>query len=86
MGALSGTLSERSQAALAAGCDLVLHCNGKLDEMREVADAAPLLAGMAAERAERALALRSRRTVIDLAEARARFADLIQQPAAGAIA
>ena len=34
MNALSGTLAERSRAALAAGCDVVLHCNGKLDEMR----------------------------------------------------
>src|SRR5947199_268926 len=39
MKALSGTLAERSRAALAAGCDIVLHCNGKLDEMREVAAA-----------------------------------------------
>lgn len=86
MGALSGTLSERSRAALAAGCDLVLHCNGNLDEMREVADAAPVLSGEAAARAERALALRSRRTAIDLAAARARFADLMKQPTAGVIA
>ncbi|MCX7297754.1 MAG: beta-N-acetylhexosaminidase, partial [Hyphomicrobiales bacterium] len=28
MGALSGTIAERSHAALAAGCDVVLHCNG----------------------------------------------------------
>ena len=47
MGALSGTLAERTRAAIAAGCDVVLHCNGALDEMRAVADAAPLLAGEA---------------------------------------
>src|SRR6185503_10469047 len=29
MAALSGTVAERSRAALAAGCDLVLHCNGQ---------------------------------------------------------
>jgi beta-N-acetylhexosaminidase len=34
MGALSGTIAERTRASLAAGCDLVLHCNGRLDEMR----------------------------------------------------
>jgi beta-N-acetylhexosaminidase len=85
MGALSGTLAERSRAALAAGCDLVLHCNGDLAEMREVADASPVLAGEAAKRAERALALRQRRNDIDLAAARARFSSLMQQPAAGAI-
>jgi beta-N-acetylhexosaminidase len=86
MGALSGTLSERSHAAFAAGCDLVLHCNGNLDEMRAVAGASPMLDGEAAARAERALALRSKRTAIDLAAARSRFADLMKQPTAGAIA
>ena len=41
MGALSGTLGERTRAALAAGCDVVLHCNGELDEMQAVAAEAP---------------------------------------------
>jgi beta-N-acetylhexosaminidase len=86
MGALSGTLAERSRAALAAGCDLVLHCNGNLDEMRQVADASPMLDGEAAMRADRALALRRNRIAIDLAAARTRFAELMTQPAAGAIA
>ena len=45
MGALSGSIAERTRAALAAGCDVVLHCNGKLDEMQAVAAAAPELAG-----------------------------------------
>ena len=49
MRALAGTPGERAAAALAAGCDVVLHCNGDLDEMREVADACPpLTAGGAA--------------------------------------
>ncbi len=39
MNALSGPLSARVKAALFAGCDVVLHCNGKLEEMREVAQA-----------------------------------------------
>jgi beta-N-acetylhexosaminidase len=86
MGALSGTLAERSHAAIAAGCDLVLHCNGNLDEMRQVADASPMLDGEAAARADRALALRRNRSDIDLAAARSRFAELMTQPAAGAIA
>lgn len=86
MKALSGTLSERSHAALAAGCDLVLHCNGNLGEMREVAQAAPVLAGEAAARAERALALRQKRSEIDVAAARLQFAALMNLQPAGAIA
>ena len=38
MNALSGTIAERSRAALAAGCDVVLHCNGNLGEMDAVAE------------------------------------------------
>jgi beta-N-acetylhexosaminidase len=77
MGALSGSIAERSRAAIAAGCDIVLHCNGKLDEMREVAAAAPLLAGRALERADAALAQRRAPEQIDLAAARRRFAALL---------
>ena len=73
MGALSGTIGERSTQALAAGCDVVLHCNGDLAEMREVAAVAPQLSGAAAQRAEAALALRSQREEFDVAAAREIF-------------
>jgi len=36
MDALSGNLGERAEAALAAGCDIALHCNGELGEMSDV--------------------------------------------------
>src|SRR5205823_14933412 len=39
MQALSGSVGERSAAALAAGCDVVLHCNGRFEEMEQVAGA-----------------------------------------------
>ncbi len=59
--------AERTKAAIAAGCDMVLHCNGKMDEMLAVAAAAPQLAGDAARRAEAALALRRPPAPIDIA-------------------
>jgi len=43
MEALSGSLAERTAAAMKAGCDLGLHCNGDMDEMKAVAGAASLL-------------------------------------------
>ena len=58
MNALSGTLAERARATLAAGCDVVLHCNGTLEQRREVADACPPLAGEAKRRADAALSSR----------------------------
>ncbi len=58
MNALAGSIAERTRAIVAAGCDMVLHCNGKLDEMREVARETPELSGRALERARRALASR----------------------------
>ena len=33
MEALRGTIADRAGATLAAGCDLALHCNGKMEEM-----------------------------------------------------
>ena len=81
MGALSGSLRDRTRAAIAAGCDVALHCNGKLDEMREVAAETPLLAGKAARRAETALASRHAPEEIDVAAARAQFAALMAEGA-----
>jgi beta-N-acetylhexosaminidase len=58
MQALRGGFAERAARALAAGCDIVLHCNGQASEMAELATAVPELAGAALARAEAALALR----------------------------
>lgn len=57
MEALKGTLGERATAAAEAGCDILLHCNGKLDEAVQVADAARWLDGLPAERAASALSI-----------------------------
>jgi beta-N-acetylhexosaminidase len=80
MGALSGSIAARSAAAISAGCDLVLHCNGKLDEMHEVAAETPLLAGRALVRAEAALAARtSPQPGFDRKAARAQLDDLVRR-------
>jgi len=77
MGALSGSLSERTAAAIAAGCDMVLHCNGE-PEMRAVAAATPVLAGEAERRAATALASKHRPAPFDVAAGRAEFSRLMQ--------
>ncbi len=56
MNALAGTLAERCRASLTAGCDVVLHCNGKMDEMKQVASEGKPLDGEALKRAQAALA------------------------------
>ncbi|MGB7101756.1 MAG: beta-N-acetylhexosaminidase [Xanthobacteraceae bacterium] len=86
MGALSGTVGERTRAAIAAGCDVVLHCNGDMPEMRAVAAEAPTLSGDALRRATAALAAKQPATPIDLAAARAEFLQAMTgawQPAQG---
>jgi beta-N-acetylhexosaminidase len=56
MGALSGPIEGRAAASLAAGCDIALHCNGKLREMRRIADAVPRMTAEAVARLDRARA------------------------------
>ncbi|MFV0243413.1 MAG: glycoside hydrolase family 3 N-terminal domain-containing protein [Qingshengfaniella sp.] len=58
MGALSGDMGGRVHAALAAGCDLVLHCNGMMDEMKIVLDASDIMSKDALRRGDAALACR----------------------------
>jgi beta-N-acetylhexosaminidase len=79
MDALAGSIAERTRAILAAGCDMVLHCNGKLDEMREVARETPQLSGKALERARRALASRKAPQALDRLKARAELDALIER-------
>jgi beta-N-acetylhexosaminidase len=77
MGALSGTIAERSRAALSAGCDVVLHCNGDLNEMTAVAGAAPVLSAAAARRADAGLAARAARQEFDTEAARKVFTQMV---------
>jgi len=52
MKALSGSFASRCKNSLAAGCDVVLHCNGKMEEMEEIADNVPSLSTIAMKRLE----------------------------------
>jgi beta-N-acetylhexosaminidase len=56
MQALSGGLGDRARASLAAGCDVVLHCNGDMAEMEAIAAATGALSDEAERRAVAAAA------------------------------
>ncbi|MGT2438454.1 beta-N-acetylhexosaminidase [Bradyrhizobium betae] len=77
MNALSGNIAERTRAIFAAGCDVALHCNGNIEEMREVAAQTPELSGKALERANAALAARKAPQPFDRGAARAQLDGLI---------
>jgi beta-N-acetylhexosaminidase len=84
MNALAGSIAERTRAIVAAGCDVVLHCNGKLDEMRDVVAEAPVLAGQALDRAKAAVAARRQPRPFDRVAGRAELDALVAQAGAGA--
>jgi beta-N-acetylhexosaminidase len=56
MDALQGPYEKRAAAIIGAGLDIVLHCNGRLEEAQAVASAAPHLSGSSLRRAEAAQA------------------------------
>jgi beta-N-acetylhexosaminidase len=84
MNALAGSISDRTRALLAAGCDMVLHCNGKLEEMLEVARVTPELSGKALARAGRALLSRKAPQPFDRVKARAELDALVDRAGAAA--
>ncbi len=77
MKALGGRFDERATLALEAGCDVVLHCNGMLEEMQAVAKAARPLTGIAQERLARANRMRRTPQAWDVAEVGARVEALL---------
>jgi beta-N-acetylhexosaminidase len=74
MKALSGDFKQRAKDSLSAGCDVVLHCNGDMAEMKAVLSG---VGGLSREAKRRAQAVMNRLVKVvepfDVAEARARF-------------
>lgn len=83
MKALSGDLATLSRDALAAGCDVVLHCNGTLAERAQVAHAAGPLSAQGQRRATRALSYRQTPDDVDIAALDAQLEALMKQGAHG---
>jgi beta-N-acetylhexosaminidase len=77
MEALRGDLSDRTRRARAAGCDLALHCNGRLDEMRAVAKAAGSISAATAERLVRAATATTDLAPLNIVAAEARLDELL---------
>jgi beta-N-acetylhexosaminidase len=81
MKALSGDFPSKAAAILAAGCDIVLHCNGEMEEMAGIASRTRGLEGASLERANRALGHVREPDRADEAELRAEFASYFRETA-----
>ncbi|MFK7880560.1 beta-N-acetylhexosaminidase [Roseobacter sp.] len=77
MKALKGSLTDITRNALAAGCDVILYCNGPLADRRRVAEAAGTMTPAAQIRAEHALSMRKPPDDIDINAARAQLETLL---------
>ena len=55
MEALAGSVPERAERAIAAGCDIVLNCWAKMDDMVGIAERLPVISNMAQKRLDHAL-------------------------------
>ncbi|RCS24545.1 beta-N-acetylhexosaminidase [Phyllobacterium salinisoli] len=73
MKALSGDFGDLTDAIFAAGCDVVLHCNGLMEELSKVAARAPILVGKARERTDLAEVFAGEPDLSDEAELRKEF-------------
>jgi len=83
MEALSGTVAERGVRALEAGCDIVLHCNGKMAEMQAISEACGAMSDDSRSRADRALDARRDPDAVDITALEAEFAALTGEKAHG---
>lgn len=77
MKALTGSFSLRAEQSFAAGCDIALHCNGDIAEMREIASVSPRLDGEAERRCHAALGRLGAPQPFDVESARATVRSLL---------
>jgi beta-N-acetylhexosaminidase len=56
MKALSGTAGDKAAGSIAAGCDLVLDCWGRMDEMKDIAARLGEISAISRARLDRAMA------------------------------
>ncbi|MGE5546353.1 MAG: beta-N-acetylhexosaminidase [Solirubrobacterales bacterium] len=77
MKALGGSFEDRTRAALDAGCDVVLHCNGDMGEMQAIASAVRPLTEIAQERIAQASRLKRAPAALDVVAAAARVDELL---------
>ena len=77
MQALEGDVRQRTRASLAAGMDMILHCNGEIFEMDVIAGQAGLFTDSAQKRADMALKRRKSADNVDISALEAELASLI---------
>ena len=77
MGALTGSTSKRAELSIKAGCDIVLHCNSKLDEMVDVARACGYLSETSEKRSQFALSQREHSMDNDIEKIKNEFINLM---------
>jgi beta-N-acetylhexosaminidase len=76
MQALNGSFAERTRSSLEAGCDVVLHCNGDMAEMLEIASVVTDLSNESEDRLARALLRIENYETVDTKSALERLAEL----------
>ncbi|WP_265564337.1 beta-N-acetylhexosaminidase [Sphingomicrobium arenosum] len=78
MAAMEGSVAERAIGVIYAGCDVALHCSGKMDEMVSVAEVIPDLTDAGRRRMDAAMEIAADDDPMDMAEAIAKRDELLR--------